>query len=100
MKKLWIFLIAILLLIIPGCKKRVASIEELERVNNKIIEYMKDSSYPNYTFNYVDEEKRVVVVGLLDNSKSKQKEFRKKVVDSNLIEFVKGEKLIDERTWQ
>lgn len=98
MKKLWIFLIAILLLIIPGCKKRVASIEELERVNNKIIEYMKDSSYPNYTFNYVDEEKRVVVVGLLDNSKSKQKEFRKKVVDSNLIEFVKGEKLIDERT--
>lgn len=59
---------------------------------------MKDSSYPNYTFNYVDEEKRVVVVGLLDNSKSKQKEFRKKVVDSNLIEFVKGEKLIDERT--
>lgn len=100
MKKLWIFLIAILLLIIPGCKKRVASIEELERVNNKIIDYMKDSSYPNYTFNYVDEEKRVVVVGLLDNSKSKQKEFRKKVVDSNLIEFVKGEKLIDERTWQ
>ncbi len=98
MKKLWIFLIAILLLIIPGCKKRVASIEELERVNNKIIDYMKDSSYPNYTFNYVDEEKRVVVVGLLDNSKSKQKEFRKKVVDSNLIEFVKGEKLIDERT--
>lgn len=100
MKKLWIFLIAILLLIIPGCKKRVASIEELERVNNKIIDYMKDSSYPNYTFNYVDEEKRVVVVGLLDNSKSKQKEFRKKVVDSNLIEFVKGEKSIDERTWQ
>lgn len=98
MKKLWIFLIAILLLIIPGCKKRGASIEELERVNNKIIDYMKDSSYPNYTFNYVDEEKRVVVVGLLDNSKSKQKEFRKKVVDSNLIEFVKGEKLIDERT--
>lgn len=98
MKKLWIFLIAILLLIIPGCKKRVASIEELERVNNKIIDYMKDSSYPNYTFNYVDEEKRVVVVGLLDNSKSKQKDFRKKVVDSNLIEFVKGEKLIDERT--
>lgn len=98
MKKLWIFLIAILLLIIPGCKKRVASIEELERVNNKIIDYMKDSSYPNYTFNYVDEEKRVVVVGLLDNSKSKQKEFRKKVVDSNLIEFVKGEKSIDERT--
>lgn len=98
MKKLWIFLIAILLLIIPGCKKRVASIEELERVNNKIIDYMKDSTYPNYTFNYVDEEKRVVVVGLLDNSKSKQKEFRKKVVDSNLIEFVKGEKLIDERT--
>lgn len=99
MKKLWIILIAILLLVIPGCKKRVASIEELERVNNKIIDYMKDSSYPNYTFNYVDEEKRVVVVGLLDNSKSKQKEFRKKVVDSNLIEFVKGEKLINERTW-
>lgn len=103
MKKtiLTILLCGVMLIGITGCgnnKEEVAK-EDLESVNNKIIEYFQTNGvkdYENFTFNYIDEENKVIVVGLLDNSKKEQEKFKKTIVDSNLIRFVKGEKLIDE----
>ena len=46
--------------------------------------------------NNVDEENNVVVVGLLDNSEKEQERFKETIVDSNLIKFVKSEKLVHE----
>ena len=69
---------------------------DLNKVNNKIIEYFSNnetSNYENYVFNYVDKQNQVVVVGLLDNSKEEQEKFKEIVVNSNLIKFVKSEKL-------
>lgn len=103
MKKiiLTILLCGVMVLEITGCsnnKKEVVN-EELQSVNNKIIEYFQThgiTEYENYTFNYVDEENKVVVVGLLDNSEKEQEKFKKTIVDSNLIRFVKGGRLVDE----
>lgn len=83
-----------------GCQntKKITK-EDLENVNNKIIEYFQTNgvkNFENYSFNYVDEENKVVVVGLLENSENEQEKFKKTIVDSNLIKFVKGERLVDE----
>lgn len=100
-KILTILLCGLMFLINTGCgnnKKEVAK-KDLESVNSKIIEYFQTngvSGYENYSFNYVDEDNEVVVVGLFDNSKEEQDRFRKTIVDSNLIKFVKGERLVDE----
>ena len=42
-----------------------------------------------------DEKNQIVIVGLLNNSKKQQNEFRKKVVDLKLIKFVQGSKNIN-----
>jgi len=52
--------------------------------------------YKNYSYNYVDDKDKVVVVGLLDNSVEKQEEFKNLVVDSDLIRFEKGEINVNE----
>lgn len=68
------------------------TLEDLKDVNNKIINYFSSDKveYKNLAFNYIDEKNKVVVVGLLQNTEEQQKEFKNKVVDSNLIEFVQG----------
>lgn len=100
-KVLNILICGIMVLGITSCSnnKREVANEELQSVNNKIIEYFKTNGvidYDNFTFNYVDEENKVVVVGLLDNSEKEQERFKKTIIDSDLIKFVKGEKLVDE----
>mgnify|MGYP004494001627 FL=1 len=53
----------------------MVSMDELNRVNDKIIEYFQTNGvieYDNYSYNYVDVEKMVVVVGLVDNSEKEQ----------------------------
>lgn len=68
--------------------------QELEDINNKIIEYFsleENIKYGNYSYNYIDYENMVVVVGLKDNSLEEQDKFREIVVDSKLIRFEKGE---------
>lgn len=100
-KILTIFICSVMLFGITGCtsNKNKVTKDELESVNNKIIEYFQTNGvidYENYTFNYVDYENKVVVVGLLDNSKIEQEKFRKDIVDSDLIKFVKGQRLVDE----
>lgn len=99
-KKLLTILICGFIIGVTGCNssKKVEK-EDLQNVNNKIIEYFQDNGvtdYDNYVFNYVDEENNTVVVGLLDNSKEEQEKFKKNIVDSALIKFVKSEKLVNE----
>lgn len=84
--------------------------EELDPrdVNDYIINYLENNKLPNFVFNYVDEDKKKVIVGLIDNSKENQEKFIKlvftnccgsKYIDTlyaqNVIEFVKSEKLED-----
>ena len=94
------FICGVMILSITGCSKNKQTLEDdLQTINNKIIDYFQTNGvedFENYTFNYVDEENNVVVVGLLDNSKEEQEKFKKMIVDSDLIQFVKGERLVDE----
>lgn len=72
--------------------------KELNDINDRIIEYFQSDNveYDNLSFNYVDTENKVVVVGLLNNSKEYQDSFKRLVVNSDLIVFVQGEKLFDD----
>jgi hypothetical protein len=80
---------------ITGCQKskNTITVDQLNDVNNEIIKYFSSNNveYGNWSFNYVDEENNVVIVGLFDNSKEQQKLFKEKVVNSNLIKFIHGE---------
>lgn len=72
-------------------EKKDASIQELNHINDVINDYVKNNSaYNNLGFNYVDENKKVVIVGLYNNSYNQQHIFRKHIVDSELLEFVKA----------
>ena len=79
--------------ITTGCgREKNVSIDELNKINDKIIEYFQThDKYSNFSYNYVDESNLVVVVGLVDNSKVEQSWFRKNVVDSKYIKFEQGE---------
>ena len=79
--------------ITTGCgREKNVSIDELIKINDKIIEYFQThDKYSNFSYNYVDESNLVVVVGLVDNSKEEQSWFRKNVVDSKYIKFEQGE---------
>ena len=79
--------------ITTGCsREKEVSIDELNKINDKIIEYFQThDDYSNFSYNYVDEANLVVVVGLVDNSKEEQSWFRKNVVDSKYIKFEQGE---------
>lgn len=100
MKKVFITLLCVILLIqLTGCTKKSIRQNDLEAINNKIINYFQTNgvkNYENYVFNYIDEENNVVVVGLLDNSKKEQEKFKKTVINSKLIRFVKTEKYENE----
>jgi len=80
----------------------------LENLNTIIQEYFGNENVDrtNLGYNYIDEEKNVVVVGLIDNSKEKQDEFIynvfsnccgsmyiKYVKDNSMIEFRKTDKI-------
>lgn len=100
MKKYFFIIImcSILILIITGCdkSKNPVNVDELNKVNAEIIKFFSNNGinvYDNYIFNYIDEENNVVVVGLLNNNKEEQEQFKKLVINSDLIKFVKGEKL-------
>lgn len=79
--------------------KCVTDTEELNNINKKIIDYFTTNGvkkYENFCSNYVDEVNGVVVVTLLDISQEEQDKFKRLVVDSDLIEFRKGEKGIND----
>lgn len=72
------------------------SYNELEIVNEKIIDYFLDNSEPcvKLIANYIDVYSNKVIVELENNSINEQRNFKSKVVDSNLIEFIDGSRII------
>lgn len=81
-----------------GCRnKKERTMEKLNNVNNKIIEYFSSDNieYDNFSFNYINTENKFVVVGLLNNSKEKQEQFKEMVIDSDLIKFIQGSENIN-----
>lgn len=75
----------------------------LEDVNDKIINYFnsEENYYSNLAYNYVDSEKQVVIVGLVDNDKKNQDEFISKVFSnccgSKYINYIKENSMIEFR---
>ncbi len=70
----------------------------LEDVNDKIINYFsnKQNDTSNLAYNYIDSEKQVIVVGLVDNSKNNQEEFMSSVFsDSKYIKYIKDNAIIE-----
>lgn len=99
-KVLTILGIGLILLSLTGCAtKNNVTIEELNKVNDKIVSYFQENSrvtYDNYSYNYVDEKNKVVIVGLVNNSKEEQEWFLKNIVNSKYIKFEQGEHLQNE----
>ena len=97
MKKIILIILfcGIVVLGLTGCETKTnVSVEELNNINNKIIDYFQKNGtekYNNYSYNYVDEKNKVVIVGLIDNSKKEQKWFKKNIVNSKYIKFEQGE---------
>ena len=95
MKKiiLTILVCGIVVLGLTGCETKTnVSIEGLNNINNKIIDYFQKNGtekYNNYSYNYVDEKNKVVIVGLIDNSKKEQKNSFKNKEKENGYE-IKG----------
>lgn len=99
-----VLICGIMVLTLTGCGSKNddvnnVSIDELNDINNKIIFYFNDngtSIYDNYSYNYVDENDMVVIVGLVDNSEEEQEWFRKNIVDSKYIRFEQGNHPVNE----
>lgn len=97
MKKiiLTILICGFMVLGLTGCETKTdVSIEKLNDINNKIIDYFQQKGtemYNNYSYNYVDEKNKVVIVGLVDNSLEEQKWFKENIVNSKYIKFEQGE---------
>ena len=70
---------------------------QLNKINNRIIDYflMDNIEYTNLSFNYIDSSQNKVIVGLYENTKEQQDEFKRIVVNSNLIVFIDGKENID-----
>ena len=100
-KKIMIVIITILIMMtITGCSnsENKPSLSELAKINDQIIQYFQSDNveYDNYSFNYVDERAKKVVVGLLDNTKEQQDRFKELVIDSEYLVFIKADLPYDE----
>ena len=91
-KTLEIILCVVMLVMITGCNNEKVGVKELNKINDKITEFYinNNDKAGNLGAHYVDEENKVVVVELIDNSKEEQEKFRKEIVDSEYIKFVQG----------
>ena len=100
-KKVMIVIITILIMMtITGCSnfENKPSLSELAKINDRIIQYFQSDNveYDNYSFNYVDERAKKVVVGLLDNTKEQQDRFKELFIDSEYLVFIKADLPYDE----
>ncbi len=99
-KRIIILLIIFILGLIAGFTlsylNKKANALDPETINSQIINYIMDNldEIPNYSYNYVDEDKNVVVVGLKINEPNNQEEFYKKVFSSSDIKKLKSQKII------
>lgn len=93
MKKiLTIVLCVVMLVVITGCNNEEVGVKELNKINDKITEFYINNNEKagNLGSHYVDEENKVVVVELINNTKEEQEKFRKEIIDSEYIKFVQG----------
>ena len=73
----------------------------LNDINDKIINFVsnEEEDNTNYAYNYIDTEKQVIVVGLVDNNENNQDEFITKVFSSccgsEYIHYIKNNNLIE-----
>ena len=93
MKKILTIILCIFMLgVITGCNNEEVSIKELNKINDKITEFYinKYDKAGNLGSHYVDEENKLVVVELINNTKEEQEKFRKEIIDSEYIKFIQG----------
>ncbi len=92
MRKLLLFIMfSILCLNVLGCSTNGVTIEDLNRIQDKISEYFTDNNeYTNLVGYGIDTENKVVVVTLIDNSEKQQEWFKKNVINSKYIKFEQG----------
>lgn len=93
MKKiLTIVLCVFMLAVTTGCNNEEVGVKELNKINDKITEFYinNNDKAGNLGSHYVDEENKVVVVELINNTKEEQEKFRKEIIDSEYIKFVQG----------
>lgn len=81
-----------MLVVITGCNNKEVGLKELNKINDKITEFYINNNEKagNLGSHYVDEENKVVVVELIDNTKEEQEKFRKEIIDSEYIKFIQG----------
>ena len=74
------------------------SYNELEKINNKINDSYTNNNIntDNITANYIDVINNRVVVELVDNSLTKQNEFKNNIINSDAIYFTQGGELVEE----
>lgn len=92
-KILGILICGILILGIAGCSNNVrdVSILELRELQEQITTKVSEQDdYNNFASCSVDEDNKVVVVELIDNSEEQQEWFKKNILDSNYIKFKQG----------
>lgn len=69
----------------------VITIEELNNIQKQITDKLAlQNNYNNFASCGVDEQRKVVVVELVDNSKEQQEWFKNNILDSKYIEFKQG----------
>ena len=93
MKKiLTIVLCVFMLAVTTGCNNEEVVVKELNKINDKITEFYinNNDKAGNLGSHYVDEENKVVVVELINNTKEEQEKFRKEIIDSEYIKFIQG----------
>lgn len=93
MKKILTIVSCVIMLVVTtGCNNEEVNVKELNKINDKITEFYinNNDKAGNLGSHYVDEENKVVVVELIDNSKEEQEKFRKEIIDSEYIKFVQG----------
>lgn len=92
-KKILVIMLCCVMLGLVGCNKEKINVDVLNDTYNKIAEYFgsEEVDRSNLGAYYLDEEKHVVIVNLIDNSKEKQENFLKNVnVSSKYIQFEQG----------
>ncbi len=90
-KILFIVLCGIIILNMTGCReqsRKYVTVTELKKLQEQITDSI--SSYHNFASCFLDEEKKIVVVELIDNSEEEQEWFRKHIIHSSYVQFRQG----------
>lgn len=78
-----------ILFCVAGCNGGV-SFDELYEINSIIVDYFDENEDQNYRYNYIDEENKRIIVGLVDISKRQKNKFKENIVNSKYIKFEKS----------